>query len=559
MTSYTDVFGTGTQSPANPSLASYTLTANLQLNWPQSFTDSPNVTANIIDVTPNPGPFNIILPNATEVSVGQTIFFYNIGANAFRVAQNGNINPVTINAGQSLLFYLRDNTTAAGTWGTAISPGTPAITSITLASSSNNVTVNGGVSATITTSGTFTLALANDLSQLSGFGGSVGIAARTAANTWALRTLTQTANQILITNPQGIAGNPTFSLSPTITGITDITMGNIRVTGNTISSVNANGFILFSPNGTGEVAVNRPLTLLPSGGSPVALSFFNNTGNGYVGFRGGNCAPATALSWVLPLVDGTAGQTMTHTGAAQTLQWSTVPVVTGATTLIHIPRFSNITGGIKDSLASIDDNGVLISNFLSATGNGASPGSLQLFGTGLTSVILRANVPALTYDYTFPNDAPNRPNETIVNETPGPASYVFRQAVITRFFELTTADVLAMSANPYQLVAGVPNFVIHVHKFVVEYFFNTVAFANGGNISLEYGNAALAAGPIAAGPIATALLTGGVSAISSIAGTALAAVQTNTIEGQSIYISNATAPFITGNGSIRVSVSYSLD
>jgi len=43
-----------------------------------------------------------------------------------------------------------------------------------------------------------------------------GFSARTAANTWALRTLVGTANQVIIANGDGVAGNPTFSLPQNI-------------------------------------------------------------------------------------------------------------------------------------------------------------------------------------------------------------------------------------------------------------------------------------------------------------------------------------------------------
>ena len=57
-----------------------------------------------------------------------------------------------------------------------------------------------------------TFVLANDLAALEGLG-TTGIPARTGVDTWAIRTLTQPANGITITNPGGVAGNPTFALA----------------------------------------------------------------------------------------------------------------------------------------------------------------------------------------------------------------------------------------------------------------------------------------------------------------------------------------------------------
>ena len=76
-----------------------------------------------------------------------------------------------------------------------------------------------------------TFALANDLSALEGLS-STGFAARTATDTWAQRTLTSSANNLTITNPAGVAGNPVLDLavgviltgtwSPTITGVANV-------------------------------------------------------------------------------------------------------------------------------------------------------------------------------------------------------------------------------------------------------------------------------------------------------------------------------------------------
>ena len=59
-------------------------------------------------------------------------------------------------------------------------------------------------------SGNPTLALANDLAALEALGLS-GLLARTAAQTYTCRTITGTANQITVTNGDGVAGAPTLS------------------------------------------------------------------------------------------------------------------------------------------------------------------------------------------------------------------------------------------------------------------------------------------------------------------------------------------------------------
>lgn len=69
-----------------------------------------------------------------------------------------------------------------------------------------------------------TLALSDDLSSLEGLSTN-GIATRTASNTWVTRVIAGTTNQLLVSDGDGIAGNPTISLS------TDMVLpGNASVT-----------------------------------------------------------------------------------------------------------------------------------------------------------------------------------------------------------------------------------------------------------------------------------------------------------------------------------------
>ena len=104
-----------------------------------------------------------------------------------------------------------------------------------------------------------------DLTALAGLSAN-GLIARTGSGTAAVRTITGTANQVIVTNGDGASGNPTLSLpqsiattsSPTFAGLSlgavAVTPGNyVQKTGDTMSGTLANttleGFRLRNDNG----------------------------------------------------------------------------------------------------------------------------------------------------------------------------------------------------------------------------------------------------------------------------------------------------------------------
>jgi hypothetical protein len=98
----------------------------------------------------------------------------------------------------------------------------------TLASSSANLSITNpdGVA------GAPSFALDADLDALAALSGT-GIAVRTAANTWAQRSIAGTANQVSVANGDGVSANPTISLPSAITLPGSLTMGGLLDTGST--------------------------------------------------------------------------------------------------------------------------------------------------------------------------------------------------------------------------------------------------------------------------------------------------------------------------------------
>lgn len=138
----------------------------------------------------------------------------------------------------------------------------------------------------------------NALASITG----TGFAARTAADTWALRTHTGTANEITVTNGNGVSGNPTYSLptaltftgktitggtfsTPTITAPTITGGTHTAITGLGIRSTGSGAFDLTLAN-TENLTAGRTLTFtlndvartLNLGGNITTGGAFSTTG-----------------------------------------------------------------------------------------------------------------------------------------------------------------------------------------------------------------------------------------------------------------------------------------
>lgn len=103
--------------------------------------------------------------------------------------------------------------------GTAWSGAGGSVTSVAI-TGGTGLSVSG---SPITGAGTITLTLNTELQGLAGVSAN-GSIHRTAAGTYASRTLTGTAGRIGVTNGDGVAGNPTFDLAT----VTDSGTGNFR-------------------------------------------------------------------------------------------------------------------------------------------------------------------------------------------------------------------------------------------------------------------------------------------------------------------------------------------
>ena len=115
MTGWTQVFDGAMIGPSQTAYASYTLTADLTLVWPLETTTG-NRTAPLIDVQTVTAALSIMLPDATQVTVGNALLFNNIGAVGITLKGSTGTTIGTLAAGLQSYLYLAGNGSAAGTW-----------------------------------------------------------------------------------------------------------------------------------------------------------------------------------------------------------------------------------------------------------------------------------------------------------------------------------------------------------------------------------------------------------------------------------------------------------
>lgn len=116
--SFTDVFTGRPVSPVNPRYEAIDLTEDISLVWPTEAAQSTQLLVDWMDVTPADADLSIALPDATLGGEGFAAIFTNLGADDYTLLDDEENVIQVIEPGESWLIWLKDNTTAAGDWGT---------------------------------------------------------------------------------------------------------------------------------------------------------------------------------------------------------------------------------------------------------------------------------------------------------------------------------------------------------------------------------------------------------------------------------------------------------
>lgn len=122
-------------------------------------------------------------------------------------------------------------------------------------------------------------------------------------------------------------------------------------------------------------------------------------------------------------------------------------------------------------------------------------------------------------------------------------------------FSVTSANILAMNGAAVNLIAAPPaGYSIMVNNVVFIMTRTATAYANGGVVNLVYTGGAVS--PHASTMPAAIVTTGGAGTALNQNGPAIQANGTVVPTATGVDITNATAPFITGTGTMKVVIDY---
>ena len=281
---FTNIFGGTTVYPAEVNYRALALSANVTLEWPTEVSSTSNILASIMDVTPSGAGFTVRLPAANLASVGETALFFNVGASAFTVADNGGNTVVSVAPGLAWQVYLTNNGSANGTWrSTQYGAGTSSATAGSLVGAgikAIGTTLNQSMDSTSLNSN-YTVNV-NDRADVFNWVGGAGIitipSAATLGNDWFFHVRNSGTGAVTLQTSVGgqfINGATTLILNPGDSAVVFCDGSNFFTIGLGKSAAFAFDFV--SIDLTGQAS---PLTLTGANLNRVAYRFTGTiTGN----------------------------------------------------------------------------------------------------------------------------------------------------------------------------------------------------------------------------------------------------------------------------------------
>jgi hypothetical protein len=133
--SFNSPFTGNTIQPTDVSYRTVTMTADTQLQWPINGNATDDYAARIMNVTASTAGLSLLMPPASQSSVGNDALIRNVGSNTFTVKSYAAADTIiTVAAGESKYIYITDTSTDAGVWSNiAFGTGTSSADAATLA------------------------------------------------------------------------------------------------------------------------------------------------------------------------------------------------------------------------------------------------------------------------------------------------------------------------------------------------------------------------------------------------------------------------------------------
>lgn len=166
---FTSPFTGNVIQPTDVSYYALSFSTDTQLYWPAVVNPTQVPSARIMDCVATTVSRSILLPDATQGSVGEDILFRNLGVNTFVVKDAAGGQSVSIAAGQARYFYLTNNATVGGTWSSiAFGVGTSFADAATL-QGAGLTTISGQLATTQNIVNVTTTPTINDASRAATF------------------------------------------------------------------------------------------------------------------------------------------------------------------------------------------------------------------------------------------------------------------------------------------------------------------------------------------------------------------------------------------------------
>jgi len=221
---------------------------------------------NTLNASAGAGGYATIQEEGSTVGSGNTTINF-IGSGITAANAGGGVTSITLDATLNALASYNTN-------GFLVQTSADTFTGRSLVAPAAGFTITNNDAV----SGNPTFVLANDLAALEALA-STGIAVRTGSDTWAQRTITGTANRIVVTNGDGVSGNPTLDV------------------GTNIAVLNENETVSASWTFSNNITLNGT----PSAGTDVTNVTFVNTAiaNAIAGLRKGSVRAATTTAGTL--------------------------------------------------------------------------------------------------------------------------------------------------------------------------------------------------------------------------------------------------------------------